>query len=128
MAENNEHEKDFVVERILSLIEAQKVNDRDLENYIGVGRGMVSHWRYDGSTSYLRYIIPICKYLNTSPNYIFYGTEQVEDPVELTPVEKEIIKTYRKLSSNWQSYVHKGICFRFQSATSTKFCHLIPIL
>jgi len=45
---------------------------------------------------YLKYIEGICEYLETTPNYLFYGKDEEG---RLSPAEKDMIRIYRKLDS-----------------------------
>jgi DNA-binding Xre family transcriptional regulator len=84
---------DPVVLRILELIKNRGKIDKDLLNYLGIPSGSMAKWKYYGGTSYLRYIDQICEYLDTTPNYLFWGKEETEG--QLSVAEKEIIRIYR---------------------------------
>ena len=108
MAADNKCKDNNVLERILELMKYQKVTDRDLENRLGIGKGMVSHWR-NGRNTYLQYINAICEYLKTNPNYIFGGVNYEDEMVHLSPVEKDLIKKYNLLTDKQKKYVYTGI-------------------
>ena len=91
---NREMTDNPIVHRIVGLIEDQGKKEKDLTDYIGVSPGTMSKWKYDGSTVYLKYIREICEFLETTPNYLFYGEDEVE---KLTPVEKDLVHMFRSL-------------------------------
>ena len=84
-----------VVQRIVGLIREQGKKERDLTDYIGIAPGAMSKWKYDGSYVYIKHIYEICEFLNTTPNYLFFGPEDTEE--RLSPGEKEMIRIYRSL-------------------------------
>ena len=83
-----------VVQRILELIRERGKKEKDLTTFLRISSGGISKWKYDGSFVYLKYIDEICEFLDTTPNYLFWGTEE-ED--RFTPVEKKIVNSYRSL-------------------------------
>ena len=93
---NREMTDNPIVHRIVNLIEEQGKKERDLTDYLGISPGTMSKWKYDGSNVYLKYIEGICEYLETTPNYLFYGKDEEG---RLSPAEKDMIRIYRKLDS-----------------------------
>lgn len=83
-----------VVIRILRLIKKRGKRERDLTDYLGLSPGAMSKWKYDGSYVYIKYIYEICEFLDTTPNYLFLGSEDEEE--RLSPAEKKLIMAYRK--------------------------------
>ena len=84
-----------VVKRIVELINSQGKKEKDLTNYLGISPGAMSKWKYDGSFVYIKHIEQICEFLDTTPNYLFFGPEDEEK--RLTPIEKDVIRMYRGL-------------------------------
>ena len=84
-----------VVQRIVGLIREQGKKEKDLTDHIGIAPGAMSKWKYDGSYVYIKYIYEICEFLDTTPNYLFFGPEDKEE--RLSPGEKEMIRMYRSL-------------------------------
>ena len=93
---NREMTDNPTVHRIVDLIEKQGKKERDLTDYLGISPGTMSKCKYDGSNVYLKYIVEICEFLETTPNYLFYG--EYEDD-RLSQVEKDMIRRYRKLDN-----------------------------
>ena len=84
-----------VVCRIVDLIRKRGKKEKDLTDYLGMAPGAMSKWKYDGSFVYIKYIKEICEFLDTTPNYLFFGPEDKEE--RLSPMEKELIRMYRGL-------------------------------
>ena len=84
-----------IVHRIVGLIEKQGKKEKDLTDYIGISPGTMSKWKYDGSNVYLKYIVEICEFLETTPNYLFLGS----DDESYTQAEKDMIRKYRSLDN-----------------------------
>ena len=87
----------IVVQRIVDIIHQRGKQEKDLTDYLGLSPGSMSRWKYDGSYVYTKYIYEICEYLDTTPNYLFFGPEDEEE--RLTPDEKEMIQMYRSLDA-----------------------------
>lgn len=84
-----------VVCRIVGVLKEKKKSEKSLTDFLGISSGSVSKWKYEGRPLYLRYIRQICDFLGTSPNYLFYGKEDLSD--RMTHMEREIIHMYRNL-------------------------------
>ncbi len=84
-----------VVQRMVDLIREQGRKEKDLTDYLGIAPGAMPKWKYDGSYVYTKYIYEICEFLDTTPNYLFFGPEDEEE--RLSPAERELIRTYRSL-------------------------------
>ena len=84
-----------VVIRIIELVKSRGKKEIDLAEYLSIPTGSMAKWKYYGGTSYLRYIDQICEFLDTTPNYLFWGVEETEE--QLSVSEKEILRIYRNL-------------------------------
>ena len=84
-----------VVLRILDLIRKKGQKEKDLTDYLRISSGAISKWKYDGSFVYLKHIYEICEFLDTTPNYLFFGSDEEE---RLLPGEKNVLQMYRKLN------------------------------
>ena len=84
-----------VVIRIIELVKSRGKKEIDLAEYLHIPTGSMAKWKYYGGTSYLRYIDQICEYLDTTPNYIFWGLQETEGQLSLA--EREMIRIYRDL-------------------------------
>lgn len=90
------------VNRILRLIKEKGKKEKDLTDYLKISSGSISKWKYDGSVVYLKYIEEICEFLDTTPNYLFFGFDE-ED--QLLPGEKSLLKMYRSLDSEKKKFI-----------------------
>ena len=84
-----------VIHRIVKLVKKKGKRERDLTDYLGLPPGAMSRWKYDGSYVYVKYIYEICEFLDTTPNYLFFGPDDEEDCLTLR--ERNMISLYRKL-------------------------------
>lgn len=84
-----------VVVRIIELVKSRGKKEIDLAEYLHIPTGSMAKWKYYGGTSYLRYVDRICEFLDTTPNYLFWGVEETEDQLSFS--EKEMIRMYRNL-------------------------------
>lgn len=82
-----------VVIRIIELVKRRRKKEIELAEYLRIPTGSMAKWKYYGGTSYLRYINQICEFLDTTPNYLFWGIEKTED--QLSVSEKEMLRMYR---------------------------------
>ena len=82
-----------VVIRIIELVKRRRKKEIELAEYLRIPTGSMAKWKYYGGTSYLRYINQICEFLDTTPNYLFWGIEKTED--QLSVSEKEMFRMYR---------------------------------
>ncbi len=96
-----------VVLRIVQLIKEKGKRERDLTDYLGLSPGAMSKWKYDGSYVYTKYIYEICDFLDTTPNYLFFGPE--DEAERLTPEEKELIVTYRSLDEGRKTCIRQTV-------------------
>ena len=88
--------EDPVVLRILDLLHEQNRKDKELTDFLGLPPGSMARWKYDGLLVYLKYIVQICDFLQTTPNYLFYGKSSKDDYFEgLSPLENDIIRMLR---------------------------------
>lgn len=94
---------DMVVRRMVRLLREQMKEEKDLMNEIGLRPGTMKNWKYAGSYGYMKYMKEICAFLDTTPNYLFYGTEDTEK--RMTSMEKEMIRMYRSIDENGKNYI-----------------------
>ncbi len=96
-----------VVRRMVRLIKTRGKREKDLTDYLGLCPGAMTKWKYDGSYVYTKYIYEICEFLDTTPNYLFFGPEDEEE--RLSPMEKEIIRTYRSLDDGRKKCIQETL-------------------
>ena len=100
---------DPIVRRIMALLRKQKKTERELTDYLGVSSGGMSKWKYYGSSEYLKYVEPICEFLDTTPNYLFFGPADEEG--RMPPVEMELIRMYRKMNRDQKKCIKDTMMF-----------------
>lgn len=88
---------DPIVLRILGLIKKEGKKEKDLSTHFGISSGGISKWKYDRSVVYLKYIEVKCEYLNTTPNYLFLGSD---DEDRLSLMEKSMLNAFRVLDED----------------------------
>ena len=98
-----------VIHRIVGLIRDRGKRERDLTDYLGLPPGSFSRWKYDGSYAYIKYIYEICEFLDTTPNYLFFGPEEEDE--RLTPSEKEMIRAYRSLDTGRRKCIQDTLIY-----------------
>ena len=107
-----------VVQRIVELIREQGRKEKDLTDYIGIAPGAMSKWKYDGSYVYIKYIYEICEFLDTTPNYLFFGPDDEEE--RLSPGEKDMIRVYRELDDERKKCIQDTLRYFWESSRSRK--------
>ncbi len=107
-----------VVRRIVRLVKEKGKRERDLTDHLGLSPGAMSKWKYDGSYVYIKYIEEICEFLDTTPNYLFYGSEDEEE--RLSPTEREIIRMYRSLDDGRKKCIQETIGYFKESSKKKK--------
>ena len=88
---------DTIVGRILSTMETRHVTQKGLEEYLGLGNGIFTRWKYDGSKTYMRYIDKISECLGVSRDYLIDGKDENLVEVTITLIEDEIIRMLREM-------------------------------
>ena len=86
---------DMVVQRMIRLLRKQGKEEKELMDYIGLQPKSMKNWKYAGSYGYMKYMGEICEFLDTTPNYLFYGPDDSER--RMTPTEREMIRMYRDI-------------------------------
>ena len=62
-----------VILLIAGVIREKRKREKALTDHLGLSPGVMSRWKYDGSNVYIKYIEEICEFLDTTPNYLFFG-------------------------------------------------------
>ena len=89
--------------RMLSLLEQQQKQQKDLADFLGINKNNITDWKSGKSKSYNKYLYQIATYLNTTPEYLKGETDIKEIPSDkssnnLSPEELAIVKAYRSKS------------------------------
>ena len=107
-----------VVRRMVELIRKQGKKEKDLTDYLGISPGTMSKWKYDGSFVYMKHMEEICEFLDTTPNYLFYGPADEEE--RLTPAEKDMIMEYRKLDDGRKKCIREMLKYLSEGGVKRK--------
>lgn len=65
-----------IIQRITEVMEKKDVKLTDIADYLGLNKSTVSTWKLRGKDPAASYIVPLCKYLNVSVEYILTGEEK----------------------------------------------------
>ena len=96
---------DPVVKRISGLLLEKGKSEKELTDYLGLPPGTMSKWKYYDSKLYLKYILEICNYLETDPDYLFLGNVIPKENKNLTTVENEMIDLFRTINERQQKCI-----------------------
>ena len=87
---------DPVVLRILNKLIENGQTQRELVDYLRLGNGIFTRWKYENVKTYMIYIDDIAHFLGVTSSYLLYGTEQPDNP-SFTEDEMKILTNYRLL-------------------------------
>ena len=94
-----------IIDNILSLLSKKKVNQVDLCKYIGVSTSTMTNWKVRKTDPPARYIIPICEYLNVSPELLLTGEENNNYNYVLSSDEASLLAAYNSVGELSQSLI-----------------------
>ena len=101
MKVNKKDEKqviDPVVQRILTRLDENGQTQKELVEYLGLGNGIFTRWKYDDVRTYMMYIDEIAEFLNVSSIYLMYGDDYSSPDSFFSNDEKKLIELYRKMN------------------------------
>lgn len=87
-------------EKILIELKRQEKQQNALAEYIGVSAASISDWAKSKDVKFQN-VVKASEFLNVSLDYLAYGTENTR----LSPTEKELLNSFRKLSLNEQQRI-----------------------
>ena len=87
-----------IIDNVLSLMKASNINQNELCDYLHFGTSTMSNWKIRGTDPPAKYIIPICEFLNISPEQLLTGKKTTHVVPELSENEQELIAIYNQLS------------------------------
>lgn len=88
-------------ERIINEAEKQGLNQKQLAAGIEVSETSIGKWKVKNQDIKFQNVVRASEFLNVSLDYLAYGTENTR----LSPIEKELIDFFRKLSPNEQQRI-----------------------
>ena len=83
-----------VFERIDQIMREKKHQNKELLDYLHLGPCTYDNWKNQRSSSYLKYMNEIAKFLGVTPNYLMSGEKEEEFSFD----EGALVKLYRTLS------------------------------
>ena len=108
-------------EKILIELKEQKKQQADLAKYIGISAASISDWAKSKDVKFQN-VVKASEFLNVSLDYLAYGTENTR----LSPIEQELINSFRKLSPNDQQRII-GRCEEMVSSQEKGWLEIIKI-
>ena len=95
-----------ICQNLNSILKERKITQKELCQQIGITESKLSYWLTKGKSIPSEYIIPICEYLNISPNFLLTGQEYNPDNhIILSKEEIEFIEKYRYISNKSKSEI-----------------------
>lgn len=88
-------------ERIINEAEKQGLNQKQLAVGLEVSETSIGKWKVKNQDIKFQNVVKASEFLNVSLDYLAYGTENTR----LSPIEQELINSFRKLSSNEQQRI-----------------------
>ena len=105
-----------VLNRILETMKEKGANQQDVAQYLGLGNGTFTKWKYDNGKSYMKHLNKIAEYLGVSRTYLLKGTNEVEKDEKLSQKEQKLIEVFRELKLVEQDmFLRQIIGFRMTS-------------
>ena len=97
-----------VVNRIIDTLVSRNITQKDLIAYLDLPNGTFTSWKYDGGTSYMKYIDSIAEYLHVPKNYLLYG-ELTTDNTGLLMSDVEDYNLFRQLTDDQKAIIKQTI-------------------
>ena len=88
-------------ERIINEAEKQGLNQKQLAVGLEVSETSIGKWKVKNQDIKFQNVVKASEFLNVSLDYLAYGTENTS----LSPTEKELLNSFRKLSPNEQQRI-----------------------
>nr|DAG25458.1 MAG TPA: transcriptional repressor DicA [Caudoviricetes sp.] len=88
-------------ERIINEAEKQGLNQKQLAVGLGISETSVGKWKIKNQDIKFQNVVKASEFLNVSLDYLAYGMENTS----LSPTEKELLHSFRKLSTNDQQRI-----------------------
>lgn len=85
-----------VINNLLSILAEKGLRQADLCKAINVNSSTVTNWKIRNSDPPAKYIMPICKFLNITPEYLLTGKENKNNEFLSNPDFDDLKKEYKK--------------------------------
>ncbi|WP_124100913.1 XRE family transcriptional regulator [Ruminococcus sp. Marseille-P6503] len=89
---------------IKDLLTSKKLTQRAMSTYLGVATSTINNWLKLDRSIPAEYIIPICEFLDVTPEKLLTGKEKSPSTINLTADEQELLTYYNMLND-----IGKGI-------------------
>ena len=103
--------EDPVVERIIMLLVKAKKTQKDLCENLGIEKSAFTRWKSGRSQSYRNYIGKIAEFLGVSETYLLNSSDEEVTVINITSVEIELIRRFRKLDGASQAWLTQAMQF-----------------
>ena len=100
---------DTIVRRMLLVMESKNIRQQELVEYLGLANGIFTHWKYDGSKTYMRYLDKIADFLGVSKNYLVEGRDQSINEDTITTFEVEVLQMLRDMDDSKRELSYQTI-------------------
>ena len=90
-------------QRVMDAIKRKHLSQRTVSTALNIPYSTLNGWKNGDRNPSCEYIIPICEYLDVTPQYILTGEEGTKADFSLTSDEKKLVSSYRRLPENMQS-------------------------
>lgn len=104
-----------VVERIILLLVRGKKTQQDLCDYLGIEKSAFTKWKSGKSQSYKIHIAKIAEYLGVSEAYLLDCAGEEVTVYNITSVEIELIRRFRKLDGTSQAWLTQAMQYALAS-------------
>lgn len=111
-------------DRALQLLNDKRLTQAAMAEFLEVRPSTVSYWFTQGGDIPSKYLIKVCEFLGTTPNFLFTGSETVDEPEQpvqdvqteqperpadnsmgLSEDEEELIRIYQNLDREGKTMV-----------------------
>lgn len=91
-----------IFSRIDSLMKSQKKQYKELNDYLNLGKKTYDNWKTGKSSTYLKHLNDIARFLNVTPNFLLNG---IDETAELkSSLEIELLGLFRSLEESKQRW------------------------
>jgi transcriptional regulator with XRE-family HTH domain len=95
-----------IIERTLSILSDKGLKMSELCQHIGIGTSTLANWKTRNTDPAAKYIIPICEFLNVTPEYLLTGKKpQKKDVSDITEDETKVLKYYNRLNEDHKDLI-----------------------
>lgn len=99
---------DTITIRIFTLLEQQRLEQKEFANKLGLSDKVVSAWKTGRAKSYTKYLPTIAQVLGTTVEYLVSGVESIEQTMKdssLSEEEQLLVALFRQLPTEQHDIV-----------------------